>query len=451
MMKRLRVRQLAGQLASVAPSPAVRCMTSEVISQHVRFQSSTTPPPAGNSAPLHAPVSAPTTAADPVSVSEANTASQATLPSFEDIRPVIGANAGGVSPDATSPYPSPPPSAALKSAKLHALHARLGLSEKFPINTLARALVDPSADENPKFNNVNLAYLGSTVINYHLSEFLVCKYPRLPMLVLYEVIRGYSGSEALSMVARQWGVESASEPGGEVDPGLMQFSTDPAKGIKQRVWGHVRKEAAYAEKYNWRRSVSSRTVLDDAFGDALSSKKSEGTPAVSEAGKLPSEIVKEQRQRWMRARAEAMSGFVQALVGGIYIHRGREAAKTFVRIHLLSRTLPVEKMFAFRLPTMELTKLCAREGFEPPVARMESETGRLSRTPVFVVGIYSGTDKLGEGIGSSQDEARQKAAMNALKAWYLYSPGENVRVPSDMYNKSSGPWAAPYIDIGEIV
>ncbi|KAL5594140.1 hypothetical protein BROUX41_001186 [Berkeleyomyces rouxiae] len=438
MMKRLRIQQLAGQLVSAGPGSAARSLGSPAVAQFVRFQSSTSaPPPSADAAALDA---------------EAPAAAAAPLPTFEDVRPVIGANADGVSPDATSPFPSPPPSAALKSAKLHALHARLGLSDKFSIHTLARALVDPSADENPKFNNVNLAYLGNTIISYHLSEFLVCKYPRLPMLVLYEVMRGYSGSEALSLVARQWGVESASEPGGEVDPGLLQFSTDPAKSVKQRTWGYVRKEASYAEKYNWRRSVSSRAVLDDVFGDAVPSKeKDAASPAASEAGKLPREIVEDQRRAWMNVRAQAMAGFVQAVVGGIYIHRGRDAAKSFVRSHLLSRTLPVDKMFSFRIPTMELAKLCAREGFEPPVARMESETGRTSRTPVFVVGIYSGTDKLGEGIGSSQYEARQKAAMNALKAWYLYSPGDNVPVPSDMYTKSAGPWKAPYIDIGEIV
>lgn len=33
--------------------------------------------------------------------------------------------------------------------------------------------------------------------------------------------------------------------------------------------------------------------------------------------------------------------------------------------------------------------------------RLLKETGRFSNSPVFVVGIYSGQDKLGEGFGSS--------------------------------------------------
>ena len=42
--------------------------------------------------------------------------------------------------------PSPDPSRAHTSAKLAALHARLNISHKVPLETLARALVDPSAD-----------------------------------------------------------------------------------------------------------------------------------------------------------------------------------------------------------------------------------------------------------------------------------------------------------------
>lgn len=33
--------------------------------------------------------------------------------------------------------------------------------------------------------------------------------------------------------------------------------------------------------------------------------------------------------------------------------------------------------------------------------RLLKETGRFSNSPIFVVGIYSGADKLGEAFGSS--------------------------------------------------
>lgn len=325
--------------------------------------------------------------------------------------------------------PSPHPKRAHTSAKLAALHSRLGLSNKIPLETLARALVTPSADPNPNFNNLNLAHLGSTILNFHVLEYLVCKWPRLPMAILYEAQRAYSGTAALTQVAQRWGVEGAAAPGSEVDPGLLQWLADKTEIGTSDLTGYVRAEVKRNETY-YRRGMSSRVVLDNEFGDVV-------TP----------------NSKTKNEQAEEMAYFslVQAVVGAVYAHSGREAAKAFVESHIISREFDLSSLFAFHLPTRELAMLCAREGFEPPIARLESETGRRSRTPVFVVGIYSGQEKLGEGTGASLDFARRKASMNALKAWYLYSPGTKVRVPSDMLEEGAAPWKAPHIDLGEII
>lgn len=325
--------------------------------------------------------------------------------------------------------PSPPPERALRSAKLAALHARLALPKKIPLQTLARALVTLSADPNPNFNNASLAFLGSTIVNYHVLEYLACKWPRLPMSVLYEVLRAYSGKESLHQVARRWGVEAAAAPGEEVDPGLLQWSAGDQKLASTR-WGYVRAEQERRNVY--RRGISSRVVLDDDFGDSVSD-----APATPET--------------YHSRQDDAFASLVQAVVGSVYTYCGREAAKSFVTSHILSRQVNVASLFVFKRPTRELSMLCAREGFEAPVARLESETGRLSRTPVFVVGIYSGREKLGEAAGPSLGTARRKACMAALKAWYLYSPGNKVRVPSDMMDQDAKPWTPPHIDPGEIV
>jgi len=326
--------------------------------------------------------------------------------------------------------PSPPPSRAHTSAKLAALHARLSLSSKIPLETLAKALITPSADANPNFNNQSLAQLGSTIINYHVLEFLVCKWPRLPMAILYEAQRAFSGPASLTQIARRWGVESAAAPGEEVDPGLLQWSEEKTEPGSTALTGYVRAEVERKTLF-YRRGMSSRVVLDNEFGDANE----------------PSDVKTTHEQ----TQDMAFSSLVQAVVGSIYSHCGREAAKSFVESHILSRQLDLSKLFAFQLPTRELAMLCAREGFEPPIARLESETGRHSRTPVFVVGIYSGKEKLGEGTGASLDFARRKASMNALKSWYLYTPANKVRVPSDMMEEGAAPWKAPYVDIGEII
>lgn len=249
------------------------------------------------------------------------------------------------------------------------------------------------------------------------------------MAILYEALRAYAGDASLQQIARRWGVESAAAPGEEVDPGLLQWKAGDEQMVNTR-WGYIRAEAAKGQA--WRRGLSSRVVLDDDFGDQVSS---------SEPEKLD----------YSGLQSEAFGSAVRAVIGAIYTHCGREEVKSFVKSHILSRELDPSKLFEFKLPTRELAMLCAREGFEAPVARLESETGRLSRTPVYVVGIYSGKEKLGEGAGPSLDVARRMASMASLKAWYLYSPGNKVRVPSDMMEEGARPWTAPHIDIGEII
>ncbi|EFX03328.1 60S ribosomal protein l3 [Grosmannia clavigera kw1407] len=356
-------------------------------------------------------------------------------------------------------YPSPAPERARGSAKLAALHARLGLSQRLPLETLARALVDTSADPSLRFNNASLAYLGATLIHYHVSEWLMCRYPRLPMVILYAAMKAYAGPQALADVAHQWGVEAAAAPGAEVDPGLLQFSLVADRQVIRR-WGYQRAEAKNLKKYKWRHGISSRVVLDDDFGDMLSAE--DEAEAGVEAG-LAGEAADGNPASALdlggsmdagtktRIADDAHANFVRAVAGAVYAHGGREPVRAFVRAHVLSRQLDLERLFRFKLPTRELAYLCARENFEPPVARLEAETGRQSRTPVFVVGIYSGNDKLGEGAAASLDHARAKAAMNSLKAWYLYSPGEDVRVPSDMLVEGAAPWEPAYVDIGEIL
>jgi dsRNA-specific ribonuclease len=323
-------------------------------------------------------------------------------------------------------YPSPPPEAALSSAKLAALHARLKLPEKLPLQTLARTLVDSSADPSRDFNNSSLAQVGSSLLSFHVSEWLLCTYPRLPMAVLFSAMNAYIGPATLTRLAQEWGVESAAVPGAEVDPGLLQFSK-MKPGAVLPVATSVRPN----NEWNYRRGMSSRIVYDDEFGDVLARNAAQETQTTE----------------------AAHAHFVRALIGSIYLHSGRAEAKAFIRAHILSRHLPIDKLFVFETATRDLSRLCAREDFEFPVARLLSETGRHSRHPVYVVGIYSGKDKLGEAAGASLDEARMRAAIAALKSWYMYSPvpgqGTNVRVPSDV--EQGGKWDGVHIDMGEIV
>ena len=336
--------------------------------------------------------------------------------------------------------PSPPPQAAQSSAKLSALHARLALPSKLPLQTLARTLIDRTADSDPQSNNDGLAHLGNDLLGYYMAEHLLCNYPRLPLVVLYAAQNAYVGPQSLRTVAEGWGMEAAAEPGGEVDPGLLQFKRAPLGVDPHQLQQSNRPQATNrrGDKVDWRRGMSSRIPYDDQFGDmqpSLDSKAADFTTI-----------------------DRAATTFVRALAAAVYLHAGGSTAHGFFRAHILSRHLDISSLFTFKHPTRDLSRLCAREGFQSPVARLDSESGRLSRHPVFVVGVYSGRDRLGQGVGASLDEARFKAAVQALKGWYLYSPapatpGGDVMVPSQVEGTAGigKTWKPAMIDCGEVI
>ena len=248
-------------------------------------------------------------------------------------------------------------------------------------------------------------------------------------MVVFAANYAYQGPPTLTKIGKEWGVETAAYPGSEVDPGYLQFNKMtpgaplPSLGVSTRP--------DYRDFY--RRGISSRNVYDDEFGDQIKFQDNDSGEPI----KQPTDT--------------AYSNFVKAVVGSIYVHAGRSAARSFVQAHILSRHLAIDSLFQFKKPVQELAKLCKREDFEYPVARILSETGRHSRSPVFVVGIFSGADKLGEGAAPNLIEARVRASVAALKAWYLYSPGNNMRVPSEMEEMGAKPWKAVHIDIGEVL
>lgn len=326
-------------------------------------------------------------------------------------------------------FPSPPHTAARTSAKLAALHARISLPSRFPLETLARTLVDPSADQSLRFNNKPFTVLGNDLLGYYTSEYIVAQYPRLPLSVVFAAMYAYVGPAALATLSHEWGVEAAAEPGGEVDPGLLQFKRIPWKSDSDQPSEPKVVGTEFDASTGHRRGMSERSVRGDAFGETPTKELNEDKGISTE-----------------RARAH----FVRAVMGAVYLHAGRAAAKHFYKQHFMSRQLDISRLFQFKQPTLDLSRLCAREGFQSPVARIESETGRRSRTPVFVVGIYSGNDKLGEGAGASLDEARTRAAVAALKGWYLYSTPE-VRLPSEMEEPGAKKWTSILIDPGDVV
>jgi len=259
------------------------------------------------------------------------------------------------------------------------------------------------------------------------------------MVIIFATMRAYVGPATLTSMTREWGVDVAAEPGGEVDPGLLQFKRIIPGNADIDGTGRLVKDGKTTKLQKpWNRGISSFTVSDDYFGDG-----DPHHPPHAQQGLPDPQVTGVTLER-------ASTSFVRAVMGAVYVHCGRSAAKAFFHAHFTSRGLKVERMFEFRQPTRDLSRLCAREGLVSPVARILSETGRASRHPVFVVGVFSGREKLGEGQGGSLDEARIRAAIAALKGWYLYSPLQ-VRVPSEVEDGAKKPWEPVLIDGGEVV
>ncbi|KAI0923816.1 hypothetical protein AcW1_006675 [Taiwanofungus camphoratus] len=136
---------------------------------------------------------------------------------------------------------------------------------------------------------------------------------------------------------------------------------------------------------------------------------------------------------------DALSSVPRALTALVYQHRSLFSARKFVHKFFLSREIDLRNMIKFRDPKLALLETVTKFGRERPVSRLLKETGRFSNSPIFVVGIYSGTDKLGEGFGSSLKMAEYRAAEDSLLRLYLTrQPPHLVQLPTSTFPQGQG-------------
>jgi large subunit ribosomal protein L44 len=116
--------------------------------------------------------------------------------------------------------------------------------------------------------------------------------------------------------------------------------------------------------------------------------------------------------------ADALASVPRALTALIYHHRSLAVARKFAHTFFLSRLVDLRGLIKFRDPKLALSFTVEQFGRERPISRhvllfimqflrlimafrLLRESGRTSNSPIYVVGIFSGVDKLGEGFGSS--------------------------------------------------
>ncbi|KAG2732640.1 hypothetical protein G9P44_005057 [Scheffersomyces stipitis] len=300
-----------------------------------------------------------------------------------------------------------PESTAQQSPPLVALHSRLNLPTSYSLSTLSQALNLNKFDDGLA-NNFGLNTLGKNLMSYYVAEYLLIKYPRLPMPIHNAAVDSLMGVETLHEIGKSWGIE-----------------VDQSSKLEK----YLSQESEFL-KYGKLRFVSEQRK---------SQVKEDGVYELSQE-----EIASLHRNKSFVAKeTEAYASAVRSIVGGLYTHVGEDATKAFISDHILSRKLPLEQMFQFSQPTRELIRLCDKLNFTEPVEiRLIAETGRLSAHPIYVAGAFCGVEKLGEGIGSSLAEAKTRSVVNALLSYYLYSPisadGADVKFPSDIDYKFEG-------------
>ncbi len=114
-----------------------------------------------------------------------------------------------------------------------------------------------------------------------------------------------------------------------------------------------------------------------------------------------------------RERDTILCAAFEALVGAIYLDQGLETAKQFV-LPMMESELPKAVEAASRKdPKTRLQEIAQAKGMGTPSYSKVNEKGPEHRR-TFVMAVYVGGEKLGEGEGRSKQAASREAARVAL-------------------------------------
>lgn len=123
---------------------------------------------------------------------------------------------------------------------------------------------------------------------------------------------------------------------------------------------------------------------------------------------------KGERKDTGKARQYILANAVEAVIGALYLDQGFDAARDLVEQVIISKLADViakEEHIDSKSRFQEL----AQEQFRiTPAYKVLHESG-LDHAKHFVIGVYLKDKKMGEGAGSSKQEAQQQAARAALQ------------------------------------
>lgn len=115
-----------------------------------------------------------------------------------------------------------------------------------------------------------------------------------------------------------------------------------------------------------------------------------------------------------KARHYIIANAVEAVIGALYLDQGYAAAKQLIERLVISQ-LPAVIAQGLHIDSKSRFQELAQEKFRiTPLYQVLHESG-LDHAKRFVIGVFLGNKKMGEGAGSSKQEAQQMAARQALE------------------------------------
>ncbi|GAC1412927.1 MAG: ribonuclease III [Candidatus Doudnabacteria bacterium] len=114
-----------------------------------------------------------------------------------------------------------------------------------------------------------------------------------------------------------------------------------------------------------------------------------------------------------RARQVILANAIEAIIGAIYLDLGYETAREFILREIMVELPAIINQGSYLDPKSKLQEIVQdRKGVTPSYSVI-TETGP-DHDKIFLVGVYLGKTKVGEGKGPSKQEAEVAAAENAL-------------------------------------
>jgi ribonuclease-3 len=115
-----------------------------------------------------------------------------------------------------------------------------------------------------------------------------------------------------------------------------------------------------------------------------------------------------------KARHYILANAMEALIGAIYLDQGYDMAKMFIEQFVISKLDEVVAT-GTHIDNKSRFQELAQEKFRiTPVYKVLKESG-LDHAKEFIIGAFLGDKQMGEGSGTSKQEAQQVAAKQALE------------------------------------